>query len=250
VLDRAFEHPLELEEQATMPFAGGIMQLGWQCGLVWGSTLAAGAQAYRLFGPGPQAETSAIIATQRLIDTFQALNDHVDCRKITNTDLRKPMQALWYFLVKGGFFSCLRRTTRYTPVALDKINTALSERQIEGPSSPVSCTAMLAQKMGASDQQTVMTAGLAGGIGLCGSACGALGVAIWIIGLKSLEEKGGKLTYKSPETQAVIDRFLNNTDQKFQCSEIVGRKFEDIDDHAGYLHDGGCSELIDALAAE
>lgn len=35
----------------------------------------------------------------------------------------------------------------------------------------------------------------------------------------------------------------------FECSEIVGRKFEDIDDHAGYLREGGCSELIEVLAA-
>jgi len=249
VLDRAFEHPLEIEEQATMPFAGGIMQHGFQCGLVWGSTLAAGAQAYQLLGPGPQAETGAIIAAQKLIDSFRALNDHVDCRKITNTDLLKPMQALRYFLINGGFIRCLRRTARYAPVALDEINTALYEKQIEAPSPPVSCTAMLAQKMGASDLQTVMAAGLAGGIGLCGSACGALGAAIWIIGLNSLEEEGGKLTYKSPEAKAVVDRFLESTDHEFECSEIVGRKFEDIGDHAGYLRDGGCSEILEALAA-
>jgi hypothetical protein len=38
------------------------MQHGYQCGMIWGATLAAGAQAYRLLGPGPQAETAAIIA--------------------------------------------------------------------------------------------------------------------------------------------------------------------------------------------
>ena len=52
VLDRAFVHPLKHEEHASMPFAGGIMQHGYQCGMIWGATLAAGAQAYRLFSPG------------------------------------------------------------------------------------------------------------------------------------------------------------------------------------------------------
>ena len=68
VLDRAFDHPLKLEEHAVMPLAGGIVQHGYQCGMLWGVTLAAGAQAYRLLGPGSQAETEAIIAAQRLVD--------------------------------------------------------------------------------------------------------------------------------------------------------------------------------------
>ena len=62
VVDRSFDHPLKLEERASMPLAGGIMLHGYQCGMIWGAALAAGAQAYRLYGPGPQAETAAIIA--------------------------------------------------------------------------------------------------------------------------------------------------------------------------------------------
>ena len=50
VLDRAFGHPRPEEERAAMPFAGGIMQHGYQCGMIPGATLAAGAQAHRLFG--------------------------------------------------------------------------------------------------------------------------------------------------------------------------------------------------------
>ncbi|MFC2035747.1 hypothetical protein ACFLUJ_06480 [Chloroflexota bacterium] len=64
---------------------------------------------------------------------------------------------------------------KYSRVAFSEINTALSEKHIEAPLPPVSCSAMLAQKMGASDMHTVMAAGFAGGIGLSGGACGALG---------------------------------------------------------------------------
>ena len=39
------------------------------------------------------------------------------------------------------------------------------------------------------------------------------------------------------------------TDNTFECSGIVGRKFENVHDHAGYLSEGGCSELIEGLAA-
>jgi hypothetical protein len=109
---------------------------------------------------------------------------------------------------------------------------------------------MLARKKGESDMHTTMASGLAGGIGLCGGACGALGAAIWILGMKIGREEGGKVGYKNLRTQETVDRFMKHTDFKFECSEIVGRKFKDVDDHAGYLRDGGCSDLIELLAAE
>jgi hypothetical protein len=139
---------------------------------------------------------------------------------------------------------------RYATVAFSEINTALSEKHIEAPSAPASCSAMLAQKMGVSDMHTVMAAGFAGGIGLCGGACGALGAAIWIIGMNSLKEGVGKIEFKNPSVLDAIDRFKKCTDYEFECSKIVGRRFENVDDHAGYLRDGGCSEIIEVLATK
>ncbi len=248
VLDRAFDHPLKLEERAAMPFAGGIMQHGYQCGMLWGATLAAGAQAYRLLGPGPQAETGAIIAAQRLVESFRARNKDIDCLEITDTDMQRTAQVLKYF-IKGGTIRCFGMAARYAPAAYSEINTALSEKHIEAPSPPVSCAAMLAQKMGVSDMHTVMAAGFAGGIGLSGGACGALGAAIWIIGMNSGEERAFDL-FKNPRVGDTIDRFMKCTDYEFECSEIVGRRFENIGDHAGYLRDGGCSEIIEVLATK
>jgi hypothetical protein len=40
VLNNAFDNPLLIEEHATVPFAGGLMQHGYQCGLIWGAALA------------------------------------------------------------------------------------------------------------------------------------------------------------------------------------------------------------------
>jgi len=97
---------------------------------------------------------------------------------------------------------------------------------------------------------TVMTAGLAGGIGLCGGACGALGAAIWIIGMKGIKEDDGKVDFKNQKALDAIENFLKCTDYKFECSEIVERKFENISDHAAYLHAGGCSKIIEVLAVE
>lgn len=251
VLNRAFDHPLKLEERAAMPFAGGIMQHGYQCGMIWGAALAAGAQAYQLLGPGPQAETQAIIAAQRLMESFRARNNNINCLEITGLDKSSSsLQMMMYFLIKGGTVSCMRMAARYAQEAFSEINSALSETHIKAPSPPVSCSAILAQKMGVSDLHTVMAAGFAGGIGLSGGACGALGAAIWIIGMNSLKERGSKIDLKSPGAIAAIDRFAKCTDFKFECSEIVGRRFENVSDHADYLRDGGCSKIIEVLAAQ
>src|SRR3990172_2884162 len=247
VVDRAFDHPLMLEERASMPLAGGIVQHGFQCGQIWGATLAAGAQAYRLFGTGPQAETAAIIAAQKLVDSFRAYYNSIDCLDIADADLRIKKQMLRY-LVKGGAVRCFSLAARFAHVAFSDINTALSDKHIEAPPPPVSCAAALAQKMGASDMHTVMAAGFAGGIGLSGDACGALGAAIWIMEINSGTEDVGKIEYMSRRATEAIAKFVKSTNSKFECSEIVGRRFEDIGDHAGYLRSGGCSEIIQGLA--
>ena len=251
VLNHAFDHPMKPEEQAAMPLAGGIMQHGYQCGMLWGSTLAAGAQAYQLLGPGPRAETKAIIAAQRLVESFRALNKNINCIEITGIDKSSSsMQMFTYFLIKGGTISCMRMAIRYASAAFNVINTALSEEHIEDPFPPVSCSAMLAQKMGVSDMHRVMAAGFAGGIGLSGGACGALGAAIWIIGMNSIREGIGKIDFTDPQATDAIGRFIKSTGFEFECSKIVGRRFKDAGDHAAYLRDGGCSKIIEALAAK
>ncbi len=251
VVNHAFDQPMKTEETAVMPFAGGIMQHGYQCGMLWGATLAAGAQAYRLCGPGPRAETKAVMAAQRIVESFQARNNTINCMEITDLDSTSTtMQMIVYFVFKGGTIGCLRRAGQYAPSAFDEIQSALEEEPAEMPPAPVSCAAMVARKMGASEMHVAMAAGLAGGIGLSGGACGALGAAIWILGMNRIAERGGKLEYKSAKSLEAIDLFLKCSDYEFECSEIVGRKFESIADHAAYLRDGGCGKIIDLLAAQ
>jgi len=250
VLDRAFDHPLELEENASLPLAGGMMQHGYQCGMIWGATLAAGAQAFRLFGAGSRAETAAILAAQRIVESFRAQNEHINCHEITDLDKSSSnLQMIFHFLIKGGMIGCLRMSARYAPVAMREISLALSDEDFEIPDAPVSCAAVLAQKMGVSEMQAVMAAGFAGGIGLSGGACGALGAAIWIIGMENRNKAETKVDFKDPRAMEAIDRFLKQTDYRFECSEIVGRKFESVGDHASYLCGGGCSQLLEVLAS-
>ncbi len=250
VLDRAFDQPLTEEECAAMPFAGGIMQHGYQCGMIWGATLAAGARAHRLLGDGPQAEARAVVAAGRLVEAFRAIGGKTDCFDITGTDgSSSTLQMITHFLVKGGTIGCCRMAARYAPAAFREMEAVLSEREVEAPPAPVSCSAMLARKMGASEMHAVMAAGFAGGIGLSGGACGALGAAIWVLGLNGIEQGAGKVGFKAPAALEAVDRFLRCTGYEFECSTIVGRKFESIEDHARHLRGGGCSKIIEALAA-
>ena len=92
VVDASYDNPLTLEEGATAPLAGGILQYGYQCGMLWGAALAAGARAYELHGPGPQAETEALAASQRLVDSFHAHNKFINCEEITEVDWKPSSQ--------------------------------------------------------------------------------------------------------------------------------------------------------------
>jgi hypothetical protein len=248
VLNRAFDQPLEFEERAADPLAGGMMR-GYQCGMVWGAALAAGAQAYRIHGRGPQAEAGAISAARRIVESFRAQNKAINCCEITGIDWSSlTTQKIVFYFLKGGPIKCFSMSARYAPPAFGEINTAFAKDPSEVLPAPVSCSALLAQKLGASDMHMVMAAGLAGGIGLSGGACGALGAAIWIIGMDRLREGAGEIGFKAPHALDVIDRFTKCTGNEFECSKIVGRKFESIGDHASYLCGGGCSKIIEVLA--
>ena len=250
VVDGSFGHPMKVEEKATMPLAGGIANMGYQCGMLWGAALAAGAQAYRLYGPGPKAETAAIIASQRLVEAFRKhTKNEINCLEISHLDMQGDFDVgkILKFFVKGGPVGCFRMAARYAPDVRSGIDAVLSEEHIETSASPVSCATMLAKRMGVSEMQAIMAAGFAGGIGLSGGACGALGAAIWINGLNQPVEIEG-FSYSGTWVNDTIEKFLESSDYEFECSKIVGRKFEDVSDHAAYLCDGGCSKIIDVLA--
>ncbi|MHC4597900.1 MAG: C-GCAxxG-C-C family (seleno)protein [Planctomycetota bacterium] len=246
VADRAFGHPQKLEEKAVEPLAGGITQYGYQCGMLWGASLAAGAEAFRRFGPGPKAEAAAIRTSQRLVEAFQARFKEINCLEVTETRMQDAWGIMKFFL-KGGPVLCVRMIAKFGPEAVRVIDAALSEEPVETVSGPVSCTSELARKLGATEEHAVMAAGLAAGIGLSGGGCGALGAAIWIIGMQG-RESGLEKKVIDARIKEATERFLKASDHEFECSEIVGRKFEDVADHAGHVHGGGCSKIIEALA--
>ena len=172
---------MEPEEHASQSLAGGIAQYGYQCGMLWGAALAAGAKAYDLYGPGPQAETAAIMTAQRVVESFRGqMKNEINCLEITdlNWKAKNTILTTLKFLIRGGPVNGVRMVCKYTPEAYNSINTALSEKQVDAPLPPVSCTSLLAQKMGASDLYVTMAAGMAGGIGLCGGCMTEMSVGV------------------------------------------------------------------------
>ena len=244
VLDRAYEHPLDKEEQASGYLAGGVLQKGYQCGMLWGAALAAGAQAHRMYGAGAQAEANSVVAAQRALEQFRSANGHINCHELVDTSWTSKKQMFRYF-IKGGPITCMRMFAKYSPEAFDQVDGALAE-PVEVPEGPVSCAAMTAKAMGASDFHATMAAGFAGGIGLSGGACGALGAAVW---LRAVNLDSDKINYAEfhDHVGPMVEAFLRASDYNFECTEIVGRKFDGLGDHAAHLKSGGCAKIIEAL---
>ncbi len=254
LLNREFGYPKDAEERASDVLAGGLMN-GHQCGMLWGSALAVGAESYRRNYDRGQAV--AISATQRLVDSFSRRAGSVNCRDIVGCDLSDRFgiaKLLLKMLLQGGMNNsvCFNLAEAWAPEAIQSAADGLSCEEPDCGQAPVSCAAEVARKMGASDEELVTVAGLAGGIGLSGNACGALGAAFWMNTLAWCREHPGETppSYNRMNTTRLLTAFKAATGGEFLCREIVGRRFESVSDHSEYIRNGGCGALIGLLAAE
>jgi hypothetical protein len=256
VLDHAEGYPLETEEKAADPLAGGIANQGYQCGMLWGMTMAAGAKAYRTYGPGAEAETAALITAQQLVPTFRGCNKNKDinCEGIIGFGIQEKMSPgkTIKFILTGklnGVVGCLTTMAgKSAKAAYRKINENIRlENHFTVNEAPVSCTARFAQMAGANDIHQVMAAGLAGGIGLCGGGCGVLGTAIWLNEINQLKNGADRKTFND-RAKKIVDKFLKAADYEIECEKIAGRIFQSGADHAAYLRDGGCGKILETMA--
>ncbi|NJN33939.1 MAG: hypothetical protein HC817_06520 [Saprospiraceae bacterium] len=102
--------------------------------------------------------------------------------------------------------------------------------------------------MGGTDEEIVMAAGFAGGLGLSGSGCGALAAAIWKTILELVKNNRWKYTLNDPDSSKVIERFNAVTEYEMECSKICRKKFNSVEGHTEFIKNGGCGELINKLA--
>ena len=47
--------------------------------------------------------------------------------------------------------------------------------------------------------------------------------------------------------EAMMASYLEASDFRMECAEVVGGRFEGVDDHAAWLRGGGCGGILDAL---
>ena len=102
--------------------------------------------------------------------------------------------------------------------------------------------------MGGDEEEMLMVAGFAGGLGLSGSGCGALAAAVWKNALIHNKKNTGKSANYDPNTDFTLNAFYEETDYEMQCDKICGRRFETMEEHTEFLKNGGCKKLIEVLA--
>ncbi len=253
LMNHEFDNIKLSEEKASNMLAGGIAQKGHQCGMIWGASLAIGTEAFRKFDNKNLAIATAINASKLMTDSFKKRTHSVNCRDISKVDWENKLDFVIYMLkiiAQGFVFSpCFNLIVKWTPEAIQAANKGLSEN-INFNQPCFSCSTEVVKKMGASEEESVMVAGFAGGIGLSGAACGALGAAIWYKMLDWDRKNAGKnpSMFNNPDAKKILRTFYMQTDSEMLCNKICNRNFNTIDDHSDYIKSGGCSKLIEALA--
>lgn len=253
ILNREFGHIKEHEERALNPLAGGIMNQGYQCGMLWGAALAAGAEAFRKHQDPDMAITTAVTATRHITDSFIKRSNTADCKEIIGYDLTRFMGMTKFMLktmVQGMDNShCFNMAEQWAPEAVTAATEGLSQ-PIDFPQKPLSCASEVVRQMGGSDEEQVMVAGFAGGLGLSGNACGALSAAIWKKMLDWCRENPGKNPpyFNNKTAKKMLKAFHATTANTMLCSEICGQEFKNLEDHTSYIKNGGCKAVIDVLA--
>ena len=247
ILNREFGHPLENEEHAADPLAGGILQQGYQCGMLWGASLAVGAESFRRCGDRDRAIGMAIKATQHIMKSFINRTNTADCSEITDCNWSNKFSIAKYFF-SGKFWACYKLAEKWAPEAIQSAIEGLSLDQTDLPKQPISCASEFVRKMGATDEEMVMVTGFAGGLGLSGNGCGVLSAAIWMSTLTRIREQNYKASLSDPIAERILKTFYEATGYEMECHKITGKCFKMIDDHTEFIKSGGCDKLINGLA--
>lgn len=253
LLNYEFDNCKLQEEKAADMLAGGIAQKGHQCGLLWGGALGIGNEAFHRFEDKNMAVAAAVNASKLLADSFQRRAKSVNCRDITNVNMESK-SGFTYFILKtiahGFVFSpCFNLIVKWTPEAILAAKNGLSEN-ISYNQPCLSCATEVVKRMGGTEEESIIVAGFAGGIGLSGNACGALGAAVWYKMLEWGKNNPGQTQemFSNQDAKKVLRNFYIQTDSEMSCNKICNRKFNSIDEHSEYIKSGGCKNIIEALA--
>jgi hypothetical protein len=247
LLNKEFGHSREEEEQAIDPLAGGLLQQGYQCGMLWGASMAIGAEANRRSKNEDEAITISLQATKYVMDSFKVRTKSIDCEEITKTNFNNKWSMAKY-MVSGKFLSCFTLAGKWAPEAHKAAMEGLAITYHEKNDQAISCSSELIKKMGGSVEEAAMVSGFAGGLGLSGNACGALAASIWKNALQKIKEENLKPSFDSPELEKIVQKFYEVSNYKMECHEICSRRFSSVEEHTDFIKRGGCKSLIMILA--
>ena len=144
--------------------------------------------------------------------------------------------------------TCFNLAENWLPEAIQSAKEGLSQEPTASNQKPISCATKVAKKMGATDEEQIMVAGFAGGLGLSGNACGALSTAIWMNSLAWAKEHPDKSAFKNKNAKATLKAFNKETNSEMLCHNICQQQFKTIEEHTQFIKNGGCSKLIETLA--
>jgi hypothetical protein len=102
--------------------------------------------------------------------------------------------------------------------------------------------------MGGNKEEAAMVSGFAGGLGLSGSACGALAATIWKKALQKIKEEKSNPSSNDPELSDVVKKFYAVTEYKMECHEICNHRFKSVKEHTEFIKNGGCNSVINMLS--
>ena len=247
LLDREFGHPRDEEEKAIDPMAGGILQQGYQCGMLWGAAMAVGAESFRRHNEPGRSRALTILATQRVMKSFAERTGSIECEDITRCDFTNKKSFLKYML-SGKFVGCFKLAGRWAPEALQAARDGLEINGTELPRETLSCASEVVRLMGGSEEAMAMVAGFAGGLGLSGNGCGALAAAIWMNAMHHNRKNPGKPMPYDPGSNETLEVFYKETDYEMMCETICGQGFTSLNEHTEFIKNGGCKKLIGILA--
>lgn len=263
---RSFGLEAPAYEQAIHAFSGGFMHSGAACGLLTGAALAAGFLAKERFHDEETRIEATLYATIMLAQAHPELTTSINCKDITEVSLTTLGGRLSY-LLKGKGSLCGRLHIKWASQAHEIIEKAFIEfNENRSKKNCANCAVATLKKLGPSFGMSVedatVVAGLAGGVGLLGNVCGALAAGVFALSAApylrqtqesrdsqirgALQELWGS-AYQGPAKQLQQD--FNERFSEVTCSKIVGRKFLDIDDHANFISEGGCKEVIEFVTS-
>ncbi len=253
IFNLTYDNDKLLEEKASDLLAGGIASQGCQCGMLWGASLGVGAEVINRYNNKNEIIYSAISGSRAILKSFQKRTGTVNCKDISKVDFTSKRDKFMYMLkvLSMGFIysPCFNLMAKWTPEAIEASNEGIEIDSNSCAKNCLSCATEVLRRKGASEEEALMVAGFAGGIGLSGHACGALSAAIWYEMLKWNRNNPDKTPsmLNNAECKRILDAFLKHTNNRMLCSSICSKTFESVEDYSNYIKNGGCKELIGVL---